>query len=110
MKCNSCGNEYAYHIRTGKYKKSNGEYERWEVCDRCGSLPVEGIPDVSDVHEPYFDEHLANAQHPDGQWIYSRKQKAEVLKSMGLREKRESTIPFIKDVEARRKYFRSKFG
>lgn len=104
MICSQCKNENAIRIQV-RYTK----HGRVETCEKCGNLSLEGLPDVSDVHEPYFDEHLADAKHPDGRWIHSRRQKAEVLKEMGLREKRESAIPYIKDEGARRRYFRNHF-
>ena len=58
----------------------------------------------------YFDEHLRDKEHPKGRWIYSRQQKADVLKKLGLREKRESKIKFYKDPERRRKYCTDMWG
>lgn len=102
MRCNGCGNENAYHI----YGSAGHEF-----CDRCGDRKVVVLnDDVSSVHEPYFDEHLCDKAHPNGQWIHSRGQKAEILKQLGLREKRESNIPYISDARERQKYFRNKFG
>lgn len=100
MKCKNCGNEHAFYIRGGA---------GWEMCDKCGAKPSNLTPDVSAVHEPYFDEHLCDKEHKNGQWIYSRGQKAEILNKMGLREKRESNIPFIKDTNARTKWFKERF-
>lgn len=106
MKCAGCGNENAFNIKIGKYKNEQGEYEKYELCDRCGGVRHNAIPDVTDVHEPYFDEHLIDKTHPEGQWIHSRGQKAELLKVRGWREKRESKIPYIQDPIKREKYFK----
>ena len=110
MKCNNCGNEFAVSLRGGYFTNEKGERQKWESCDRCSKFSVAAMPDCSDVHEPYFDEHLADKQHPQGQWIYSRGHKASVLKQLGLREKRESTVKYIEDVKSRQKYFRDTFG
>lgn len=110
MLCSGCGNPFAIAIRRMYVTVESGEKVPIEKCDKCGALKVEAMPDVSDVHEPYFDEHLANKVHPNGQWVNSRRDKANKLKELGLREKRESTIKYIKDVKARQRYFRDQFG
>ena len=111
MICLGCGNQEAYRIRGGKYKDEYGKTVDYEVCDKCGSLKAEKrYEDVSRVDAPYFDEHLCDKEHPKGQWISSRHQKAAVLNKLGLREKSESKIPYIKDINKRREYFRSHFG
>ena len=107
MICSNCGNKEAYCIRGGYDSKTKTHYES---CDVCGNQRVVAMPDVSDVHEPYFDEHLADSKHPDGQWITSRYQKAAILRSLNLREKRESTIKYIKDPVERQRYFKDSFG
>lgn len=111
MKCNGCGNDQAYRIRGGRVKTEDGRYVEYEVCDRCGDLHgVRLNEDVSQVHQPYFDEHLCDKAHPNGQMVYSRSHKADLLKQLGLREKSESKIPYIADVKKRRDYFRANFG
>lgn len=105
MICNGCNNQEATRIR------SHWTGTKWsDVCDKCGGVQVKLYDDVSPVHEPYFDEHLCDKEHPKGRWISSRAEKADVLDRLGIREKRESTIPYIKDVKQRQKYFREKFG
>jgi len=111
MICSGCGNKEAYRISGGTYKDENGQRVKYEVCDKCGKLRAEKTnEDVSQVHEPYWDEHLCDKENPHGQWIHSRIQKAAVLNKLQLREKRESKIPYIKDINKRREYFRSHFG
>jgi hypothetical protein len=110
MICNNCKNQNATKWRKGTCKNEKGERVHYEYCDKCGDINNECLlPDVSDVKEPYFDEHLCDARHRHGQMIYTRRQKSEVLNRLGLREKRESTIPYIKDVEQRKKYFKSHY-
>ena len=110
MKCNNCGNEYAFHVRMGSDKDENGKRVTWERCDKCSDIRVDAMPDVSDVHEPYFDEHLADLKDPQGQMVYSRKDKSEKLKALGLREKRESKIKYYSDPKQRQTYFIDNFG
>lgn len=81
-----------------------------EVCEKCGDLKIKGLPDVSEVHAPYFDENLRDNEHRKGTLITSRFQKAEVLKRLGLREYRESTVKYYSDPNKRRNYCRDNFG
>lgn len=111
MICSGCGNTKAYRIRGGSYKDEDGKYIKYEICNECGKLKSEKLnEDVSSVHEPYWDEHLCDKENPKGQWVSSRRQKADILNKLQLREKSESKIPYIKDINKRREYFRSHFG
>ena len=103
MICRTCKNENAYNIRAYWDKERQSFYD---TCDRCGAIRLDAAPDVSDVHEPYFDENLCTKERPQGTWIHSRGQKAQMLKALGLREKRESNIKYYADPEKRKKYFR----
>ena len=94
MKCNSCGNEHAYRMRI---------VEGTEICDKCGCGPVAGLPDVSAVPMPYYDEHLKCE-------VQDRHHKARLLKEKGWYEKRESKHPYISDPIARQKYFKDNIG
>ena len=111
MLCRGCGNTEAYRIRSGYYKNEQGQRTAYDVCDKCGDVRnISLSPDVSDVKEPYFDPNLCDKEHKHGQWISSRGHKAEILKKLGLREKRESNIPYIKDLDKRRKWFKNNFA
>jgi hypothetical protein len=78
----SCGNEDASKVRI-VYGEDGG---RIECCDKCGQLDNSGCePDVF-FREPYFDEHLGNKVHPHGQWVFSKRHKARLLKEQGLVE------------------------
>lgn len=84
MKCELCGDDYAYAFRwvqTPEGIVSTG-------CDRCGGTPTSTFHDVY-FKEPYFDEHLGDpndVQTHGGQWVTSRAHKAELLKKYNLRE------------------------
>ena len=99
MKCRGCGNKEADRTRT---RFVDGKFI--DVCNMCADLSgIRLYDDVSQVHTPYYDEHLKTE-------ITSRAQKADVMKRLNVREKSESTIPYIKDPEKRRKYCLDKFG
>jgi len=108
MKCNGCGNENARHIRIGK---------GFEVCERCGSLDVGGVPDVYCPEGGYFDENLADKTHRKGQFIRDRHHKAAVMRDLGLAEagslrnpETGKVTPYFKNPEKRRKYCIDNFG
>lgn len=49
----------------------------------------DAIPSITtDVYfkEPHFDEHLADAKHPQGQEVRSKKHKSRIMKEQGVRE------------------------
>lgn len=79
MRCDNCGNE-TNHLRI-----SYNIHGRQCVCSYCGQLNIAGIPDVY-FDKPYFDEHLADEKHKAGRQIWSRNQKARIMKELGLRE------------------------
>lgn len=108
MRCNGCGNEKALHVRIGK---------GFEICDKCGSLPTTSLPDVFFEGTGYFDENLADKQHPKGQYIHSRRQKAEIIRKLGLREAGSDInpdtgkqLPYIPNPQKRRKFLIDNFG
>lgn len=79
MLCNGCGNTTATRIRIS---------ESYEVCDSCGGLGSLSVPDVF-FDKPYLDPHLVDVKKPeqkDGVWIESRRHKAEVMRTLGVRE------------------------
>ena len=82
MICNGCGNSGAYVTKTYA-----GEAGLLELCNarNCGNLKTPWVPDVF-FPGPHFSEHLADADHPQGQVIESKRHKAQVLAKQGLRE------------------------
>jgi hypothetical protein len=104
---------HAYHVRVYYEGKTN---QKFEYCEKCGQMPSVYIPDVS-FQKPYFDEHLCDKSHPQGQWIHSKRQKAELLRQRNLVEagdrinpKLGYPTPFIKDEKKRQKFFKDNFG
>lgn len=90
---------------------------RQESCDCCGRVIVSALPDVSCPTGGYFDENLADKDHPKGQFIRSKEHKAGVLRQLGLEEagsNRNPTTgkvtPYIADPEKRKRYCRENFG
>lgn len=79
IKHSGCGNKEARALRIHYDKKGN-----WCECDKCGLVNA-GIADVY-FDKPYFDEHLADSKHKEGQWINSKAHKAQVLREQGLVE------------------------
>lgn len=113
MKC-ACGNEEAAYVRVFFDQKTGQKTH--EICDKCGNVD---IPVLSDVYfkEPYFDEHLADKDHKHGRWVYSKRQKAQIMKEQGLREAGSDVNPVlgrpqphISDVDKRRKFYKDNFG
>ena len=82
MNCEGCGNKAAVVTRTGY---ENGQ--RYEICNssNCGNLATPWHPDVY-FRRPEMVENLADANHPFGQVVESRRHKARILREQGLRE------------------------
>ncbi len=79
MDCDGCGSKAATWIR----RNSAGE-----TCDCCGAAGPQGLRDVY-FPGPYLDPHLIDTndvRQKDGVWITSRRQKAEIMRKMGVRE------------------------
>lgn len=116
MKC-SCGNENALHIRIRWGKDEDGKRRKYEFCEHCGDVPLVSQPDVY-FRSPYFDEHLADKEHPHGQHITSKRHKAEILKKLNMEEVGSRKNPvtgkpipyFGSDGVKMRKYFKDNFG
>ena len=72
--CGNCNQRYTM------WRKCNGI----ESCDRCQDVRVR----TCDVYykEPSFEEHLADAKHPQGQWVTSKSHKARLMREQGVRE------------------------
>lgn len=56
-----------------------------DACISCGDFNMPWVPDVY-FKEPYFDEHLGDQSHPNGRWVVSARQKADLLKALGAHE------------------------
>ena len=77
--CDTCGNKAAIRMRFT---------ERGGCCDHCGRLSSVESPDVY-FNRPYLDPNLIDVYKPEqrnGVWIESRRQKAEIMKRLGVRE------------------------
>ena len=82
MICNGCGNPTAVRVRI----TSDGESCNASDCGRLG-MDV-GVPDVY-FKKPYLDPHLVDVRKPEqrhGVWIESRRQKAEIMNRLNVRE------------------------
>lgn len=80
MICNACGNQNAIRFQM---RESGGS-----CCDHCGTLRSVDNPDVF-FSGPYLDPNLVDVNKPEqkrGVWIESRRQKAEIMKKLGVRE------------------------
>ena len=82
MTCDGCGNTEATATRT--YLTASGLVEVCNSSD-CGDFKPRGMPDVF-FSQPYHDENLADSSHPFGQEVLSKRHKATLLASQGLRE------------------------
>lgn len=56
-----------------------------ESCNNCSNVRNPGLPDVY-FKQPYFDPNLADKKNPQGRWIDSKGQKAQIMKDIGVRE------------------------
>lgn len=90
MKCDGCGSSEATKVvaRIG----ANGQLEEsCNICDPSIVLTI-NVPDVY-FDKPYFDSNLGDANKPGcghGQWVNSKRHKAQILKEQGLRECNDS--------------------
>jgi RNA polymerase subunit RPABC4/transcription elongation factor Spt4 len=83
MKCRGCKSVSSIEVRT---QYQNGKV--YEYCDRCGSFSLTGIPDVY-FRGPEFCKELGDPKDPKkwmGQHIGSKREKARILKELGLQE------------------------
>ncbi len=81
MKCEGCGNDNAWHVRT-RFTESGRE----EICNACGLEGAgDGIPDVYWPGHPHYNPNICDKM---GRPIHltSRGHKAEVMKEIGLQE------------------------
>jgi ribosome-binding protein aMBF1 (putative translation factor) len=109
--CKGCGNKSPARVHI-----EYSEGDKIEVCDRCGDFHrTSVVPDVY-FNKPYYDEHLAEPHNPNG-YIGSRREKAEAMKRLNLREAGDKKnkilgkpIPYIADPVKRRKFFMDNFG
>ena len=80
MVCDNCGNREARRMRFCL----NGAFG----CDHCLGLGATRMPDVF-FKGAYLDPNLIDVNKPeqkDGVWIESRRQKAEIMERLGVRE------------------------
>jgi len=86
MICDGCGNQKAWR-QTIRWDDTT--HEKFETCDRCGDCSGGGVPDVY-FRSPEWVEHLADENDPKtwdkGTFVTSKRQKAEVMKRLNLRE------------------------
>lgn len=85
MRCNNCGATDAAKWRYGVDAKTGNP---WECCDKCSNIGSVNIPDVF-FKGPYIDPHLIDTSKPEqknGVLIESRRQKAEIMRKLGVRE------------------------
>jgi putative FmdB family regulatory protein len=78
-KCNHCGKV------TSTYRSIEDRVLP-EVCE-CGNLAGRSFMDERSnpqIFEPYFDEHLANDDYPNGRMCTGFRQKAKMMKEMGF--------------------------
>ena len=84
MICRGCGNQAAHIVRT-RYLEGIAE----EVCNGCEGALHMGLS-AADVYfpgQPYHDENIGDHKtSPGGEWITSKRHKAERLRALGLRE------------------------
>ena len=80
MLCDGCGNQHATRIRANSMGM---------ICNRCGDIRGINIPDVF-FPGPYIDPHLVDTSKPNqvknGVFISSRREKAEIMRKLGVRE------------------------
>ena len=112
MRCGGCGNQEAGRIRILYH-----DGKRHEFCDKCGGLGSVGVPDVFCPGGGYFDENLADREHPKGQFVHGKRHKAMLLKKLNRAEWGDAknpvtgkVTPYIKDPEKRRRYCIENFG
>ena len=105
MLCSGCGNDHAVAVHI-VYDKDG----KHEFCDACGKVSSVYVPDVAVPAGGYFDENL-------GSFITSRRQKAALMKEKGLVEAGNRVnrtlgkpMPYIADIEKRKKFLRDNFG
>ena len=82
MRCNRCGSDDSIRMRIIYDTETNRTHE---ICDRCGFRTSVCIPDTY-FRTPYFDENLADEQHTHGQFIESKRHKAQIMRQLGIRE------------------------
>lgn len=79
--CAGCGNGSALVVRSVYLLEG-----KVETCDKCGGVPLVSCPDVF-FDKPYHDANIGDHKSsPGGEWITSKKHKADRLKALGLRE------------------------
>ena len=61
-----------------------------ETCPYCSNVASPYLPDVY-FKEPYFDEHLGTDKSPQGQWVYSKADKARKMQDIRVVEKGDRT-------------------
>ena len=107
-----CGNQNALRMRF--YCNEKGTKG---VCDICGD--IQGLVTIPDIYFKgrYFDEHITDGKHRNGTWVESKRHKAKLLKDRNLMEAGDMKnpvlgrpAPFIKDADARRRFFRDNYG
>ena len=83
MKCGGCSNEHAYHI---VYRGEGSGLV--ECCDRCGNLGSISVPDVylGPGGGVRVEENLADPKTGKPIPFQTKKEKAEIMKMLGVRE------------------------
>jgi hypothetical protein len=84
MECDTCGNKFAYRIRTKFF-----DNKIISCCDSCGNLDQVHVADVY-FKEPYYDENIVDdkisSTWTKGTFVTSRSHKAELMKKYYLYE------------------------
>lgn len=84
LHCDGCNTDLAHRIQIKFEENEEGNLEKVEICDMCGSVGNASVPDI------YFKGAELNQNITDrlGRPIplTSRRQKAEVMKKLGYQE------------------------
>ena len=77
MRCDACGSDVASVLR---WNSEDG----WR-CNMCGQVPITSSKDAY-FRAPYFEQHFADDKHPHGQFVESKEHKAQIMRTLGIRE------------------------